>query len=214
MKKRLRAPSPALVISLIALFVALGGTTYAATNLPKNSVGTKQLKNGAVTKTKINKKTISALKGNAGPPGPPGPPGPKGDPGPAGPFPTGNLPSGATVRGNFFMTGVAAASGSQAVDSLSFVYPLASAPTPHFIDAGTAPPAGCPGTADDPKAAAGQLCIYEKTISGPVGARDVCGLDVGGSSCPGSNRWGAGVYELSTGTGRFQSYGTWAVTAP
>jgi hypothetical protein len=38
MKRRLRTPSPAFVISLIALFVALGGTTYAATSLPKNSV--------------------------------------------------------------------------------------------------------------------------------------------------------------------------------
>ena len=52
--KRIR-PSPALVISLIALFVALGGTSYAAiTSLPANSVGTKQLKNGAVTAAKIN----------------------------------------------------------------------------------------------------------------------------------------------------------------
>ncbi len=49
MKRPLRAPSPAFVISLIALFVALGGTTYAATSLPKNSVGTKQLKKNAVT---------------------------------------------------------------------------------------------------------------------------------------------------------------------
>jgi hypothetical protein len=53
MKRRLRAPSPAFVISLIALFVALGGTTYAATSLPKNSVGTKQLKKNAVTGVKI-----------------------------------------------------------------------------------------------------------------------------------------------------------------
>jgi len=72
MKRRLRAPGPALVISLLALLVALGGTTYAATSLPKNSVGTAQIKNGAVTKTKINKKTIAALKGNRGPQGPPG----------------------------------------------------------------------------------------------------------------------------------------------
>ena len=48
-------PSPALVISLLALFVALGGTSYAAiTALPKNSVGTKQIKNGAVTAKKIS----------------------------------------------------------------------------------------------------------------------------------------------------------------
>jgi hypothetical protein len=72
MKRWLKAPSPALVISLVALFVALGGTTYAATSLPKNSVGTVQLKKGAVTKKKINKKTIAALRGNRGPRGPQG----------------------------------------------------------------------------------------------------------------------------------------------
>ena len=56
MKKRFRAPSPALVISLIALFVALGGTSYAAiTRLPANSVGTAQLKNNAVTGAKLAK---------------------------------------------------------------------------------------------------------------------------------------------------------------
>jgi hypothetical protein len=66
MKRRFRAPGPALVISLVALFVALGGTTYAATSLPKNSVGTAQLKKGAVTKKKINKKTIASLKGARG----------------------------------------------------------------------------------------------------------------------------------------------------
>ena len=33
MQKRLRAPSPAFVISLIALFVALGGTSLAATKV-------------------------------------------------------------------------------------------------------------------------------------------------------------------------------------
>lgn len=52
--KRARRPSPALVIALIALFVALGGTSYAALNtLPRNSVGTAQIKNGAVTAAKL-----------------------------------------------------------------------------------------------------------------------------------------------------------------
>ena len=36
-------------IALTALFVALGGTSYAAFSLPAGSVGTKQLRNGAVT---------------------------------------------------------------------------------------------------------------------------------------------------------------------
>jgi len=87
-KRRLKAPSPALVISLLALFVALGGTSYAAINLPRNSVGTKQLKKGAVTgkkirnhtiaKKKLTKKTLAALKGRTGPQGPAGPQGPQG----------------------------------------------------------------------------------------------------------------------------------------
>jgi hypothetical protein len=46
-------PRPATAISLLALFVALGGTSYAAFSLPKNSVGTKQLQNGAVTRSKV-----------------------------------------------------------------------------------------------------------------------------------------------------------------
>jgi hypothetical protein len=55
-KKSLRMPSPALVISVVALFVALGGTSYAAiTGLPANSVGTAQLKNNAVTAGKLAK---------------------------------------------------------------------------------------------------------------------------------------------------------------
>ena len=46
-------PSPAMVIACIALGVALGGTSVAAIQaLPKNSVGTKQLKKNAVTSPK------------------------------------------------------------------------------------------------------------------------------------------------------------------
>jgi hypothetical protein len=50
---RLRVPSPALVVSVVALILALGGTSYAAFSLPNGSVGTKQLKNKAVTNAKL-----------------------------------------------------------------------------------------------------------------------------------------------------------------
>jgi hypothetical protein len=43
----------------MALFIALGGTTYAAFALPKNSVGTKQLRNGAVTTRKIKNGAVT-----------------------------------------------------------------------------------------------------------------------------------------------------------
>jgi hypothetical protein len=63
MHKRRFRPSPAMVVSLIALFVALGGTSYAAINaLPKNSVGTKQIKNGAVTAAKISRSSLPPAK--------------------------------------------------------------------------------------------------------------------------------------------------------
>jgi hypothetical protein len=45
--------SYANVVSTIALFVALGGSAYAVTSLPKNSVWAKQLRNGAVTPQKL-----------------------------------------------------------------------------------------------------------------------------------------------------------------
>jgi hypothetical protein len=64
MKRRLRGPSPALAISLIALFVALGGTGYAAIQLPKASVGAKQLKKNAVTSSKIKNRAVTAAKIN------------------------------------------------------------------------------------------------------------------------------------------------------
>jgi primosomal replication protein N len=53
-----RRPTASMVISLIALFVALGGASYAAVSLPKNSVGTAQIKNNAVNYKKIATHTI------------------------------------------------------------------------------------------------------------------------------------------------------------
>jgi hypothetical protein len=50
------------VISLVALFVALGGTGYAALKLPNNSVGTKQLKSSAVTTSKIHAGAVTGSK--------------------------------------------------------------------------------------------------------------------------------------------------------
>ena len=52
--RRFRNPSPAMVVALVALFVGLGGGAYAAVKLPKNSVGSKQIKSKAVTYKKLN----------------------------------------------------------------------------------------------------------------------------------------------------------------
>jgi hypothetical protein len=70
-------------IGLVALFIALGGTSYAAAKLPKNSVGSRQIRSGAVTRSKLEKsvRTQLAKAGAAGPAGATGPQGPKGDTG-------------------------------------------------------------------------------------------------------------------------------------
>jgi hypothetical protein len=41
-------------LAIVALFVALGGTSYAATQLPANSVGSRQIRAGAVTPSKLS----------------------------------------------------------------------------------------------------------------------------------------------------------------
>lgn len=49
----MRLPSPGLVVACVALSIALGGVGYAAKTLPRNSVGTTQLKANAVNGSKV-----------------------------------------------------------------------------------------------------------------------------------------------------------------
>lgn len=67
---RQRRPSPALVLSIIALIVAMGGTGYAALKLPKNSVGSRQIKPDAVRSSDIKDGSLlrrrPAVRGRAG----------------------------------------------------------------------------------------------------------------------------------------------------
>jgi hypothetical protein len=89
MKRLLSRPkfTYANVIATLALFLALGGSgAWAATTISAGSVGTLQLKNGAVTGSKVSEGSLLAKDFMAGqlPAGPAGPAGPEGAPGPAG----------------------------------------------------------------------------------------------------------------------------------
>ena len=57
-----RLPSPAMVVACIALAVALGGTGYAAIKLPRNSVGTQQLRKDAVVASKLSSRSVGPQK--------------------------------------------------------------------------------------------------------------------------------------------------------
>jgi hypothetical protein len=64
MRKRieLNRPTHAVVVSYLALFIALGGSAYAVSKLPKNSVGPKQLKKNSVTTKKLKKNAVTGAK--------------------------------------------------------------------------------------------------------------------------------------------------------
>lgn len=74
------------VVASVALFVALGGISYAAVTLPARSVGRAQLRDGAVTKRALSPglKEAFADRGRAGPRGATGVSGPQGPQGLAG----------------------------------------------------------------------------------------------------------------------------------
>jgi hypothetical protein len=50
------------VVATLALFIALGGTSYAALKLSENSVGARQLKKNPVITAKIKKEGVTAAK--------------------------------------------------------------------------------------------------------------------------------------------------------
>ena len=120
-----RRPSPALIVACLALLVSLGGTSIAAVSqlVPRNSVGTAQLRDGAVTNAKVRSNAItsvkvqnrSLLRGDfapgqlpAGPTGPQGPTGLAGAAGPAGPA---GVIGAITVRSSSVVIDESAASG-------------------------------------------------------------------------------------------------------
>jgi hypothetical protein len=67
------------------MVVALGGTSYAVTALPRNSVGTEQIKDRSILATDLKPSELAKLKGPAGPPGPTRATGAPGAAGPTGP---------------------------------------------------------------------------------------------------------------------------------
>jgi hypothetical protein len=216
-------------IGLLALGLVLTGTAYAAATLPKNSVGTRQLKNGAVSAKKIKSNAVSSSKvknrsllvkdfkpGQL-------PKGPKGE---AGASALNPVPSGKTIRG-------VVGGDFHAYDAMARVFAVdVTLPIPAANALGnddvyvnvagwqndgvgqTAPTTtdtspGCTGTPANPTAPPGKVCIYVSIADNAFNVR-------GGSVLAGA---GASPYGFklkwdSTLDGDTLVDATWAYTAP
>jgi Collagen triple helix repeat (20 copies) len=152
--------------------------------------------------------------GPAGKEGPPGKDGANGVPGTAGqkgekgetgsPWTAGGtLPSGATEKGTWALSVPAEEPTVKfpfAVTAISFIIPLVSEPTAHYLTPAEKETRECPGTAEEPQATPGNLCVYAEQE-----------LDVGTLGvAPRAN--GATVTTINGSTGGI-AFGSWAVTA-
>jgi hypothetical protein len=220
-------------IGLVALCVALTGTAYAAT-LPRNSVGTRQLKDNAVTWAKIKRNAVTSSKVRnrsllakdfrAGqlPRGPKGDKGDKGDPGASAlsPVPSGRTIHGA-VGGDFHAFD---ASASDFGIDVTLPIPAANALGDDAVfvnvagwqNAGgqtmpttTDTDAGCTGTPFNPTAPAGKVCIY---VSGADHALNLNGYSVLFGT--GASPYGFKLKWDASAIGDTFVDATWAYTAP
>jgi hypothetical protein len=121
-------------------------------------------------------------------------------------LPGGTLPSGRTIRGVYRISGMDETGGLDDFSStdISFGFALASTPTPHFIPQGAVPPPQCPGTASNPQAARGHLCVYELNDANAGGQA---------FSNP-QSRFGFGLNAGAAVSGPWVTVGTWAVRSP
>ena len=176
-RNQLRHQRLALALALAALVLAVVGGPMVAdaarrlitgARIAKGTITGKHVKNRS-----LRRKDFARGQLPAGPRGPQGQAGARGPEGPAGPFPDGNLPSGKTLRGNFYATDLGGVStGNEAFDSISFGFQLASAPAVEIREPASAATTGCPGSASDPQAAPGKLCIYVVDAQAVVNTRD------------------------------------------
>jgi hypothetical protein len=231
------------VVASLALFIALGGVSYAAVKLPKNSVGAPQIMRNAVTGNKVkdgsltakdfSSALLSSLKSVTGAAGAPGAAGPKGDtgakgePGAAGaPGARGEtgprgvsawdvIPSGESVTGAFEYDSVANVSG----DFRTYMKLPARAPVPLTSTTVNFAADASAITTDDDPACTGTLAAP----TAPAGKvciyfNNAAGDSSGMSARPTLNNE-TGAFTVSwndsaTTNSDVFAYGSWTYTAP
>lgn len=165
-----------LVVAIVALVAALTGSAFAAGVFTKKQ----EKRIVKIAKKYAGKQGPQGIPGPQGPVGLPGkegargPAGEEGDEGPEGPEGPGGppgpttavLPPGETMTGIWSFTNIDVIS---AFSTITYGLRLEDEATPHWIPApGNSTDPDCPGTAAEPKAEPGELCVYA-IESGNVG---------------------------------------------
>ncbi|MGN6203263.1 MAG: hypothetical protein ACTHNY_12795 [Solirubrobacterales bacterium] len=193
-----------LIVAIVALVAALTGAAFAAGGLTKRQE--KQVVK--IAKKYAGKRGPAGKPGPAGPQGPAGAPGAKGDTGAKGdkgdtgdrgpegsPWVAGGvLPSTETETGAWSL-GVS--KEGLLIDTISFNIPLEEVPTAEVVSG--SPTANCPGTAVEPSAEPGFLCLYPKEGIAPDNVEPFA--------------WGAALAKFNPTEAQLFGFGSFAVTA-
>jgi hypothetical protein len=226
-----------LIVAILALVVALAGTAFAAaglTSTQKKEVKkiAKQFagKNGATGPAgpvgapgAAGKDGAAGLNGTngtagqAGTTGPTGKTGPTGTTGATGQFELAALPTNATLKGTWSFHGTTGDTNG-VLTNITFNVPLAAALDASHVhwaeeanfadfDEGGPGTIGCTGSAQDPTAPSGHLCVY-KTVVASSTFQGILKLDLAtpGASVPGA------ILGFSTSANGAIGAGSWAVT--
>jgi hypothetical protein len=230
-------------VALVALFVALGGTSYAAVALKKNSVTTKHVRDGTLKRADFARGQLPGAgaagrdgsagrdgapgpAGHDGATGPSGPAGPQGDRGPAGERgPQGvsilehEVPSGVTITGAFGGVRVGAENNPSRLWAETVSLPIPAANDLTNDKLGFPPDYTQTGTKRD-------WCTGNPdNPTAPPGrvcvypiqsdkVFNVNPLQMTNSESGGGLRRGFTIWMQNTASGSFTLTGTWAYTAP
>jgi hypothetical protein len=217
------------IMATIAIFISLGGSSYAmlqitGKNVPRNaltgeditdltthdirdySLLRRDFKRGQLRATSQGTPGPQGPKGDKGDSGQKGDPGQQGEPGPL----LDTLGSGQTLFGKYYALDNPAPSGQFAIDVVSYQFPLPEVPSEHYLPPGAPSTPECPGSTDDPLAAPGQLCVYSEARGGVQTTYSGDGINFDKKDL-----FGFAVNVVSSGTANpFYDVGSWAVTAP
>jgi hypothetical protein len=167
------------------------------------------------------REVCNGVEGQPGPRGLPGEDGEPGEPGQTG-F-TETLPSGETETGTWLTPRLVEVTELYSQTVISFPIPLAapigSASWVTTQEQSAHSNSACPGTVESPRAAKGNLCLYQGFTENPT---ETPNFSVTYFRRPGSSAFGAGTtgsiayaaYEGPSSPEPTQMSGTWAVTAP